>query len=143
ANAAIVLVKEASTSAARVASVSAVSVGPGLYRITLNSTDTDTLGTLVVFASVSGGLPFRYDTEIWQSTTHALYYGSADQIATSAIASAVVVEALADFDVATSADVSAIVSAVVQAVSMTSGSVSSLIHNVLVNYDVASSADVS
>ena len=44
ANTAIVLVKESSVSAARGATTSAVSVGPGMYRIVLNSTDTNTLG---------------------------------------------------------------------------------------------------
>lgn len=110
ANSAIVLVKEASTSAARNAGTSAASVGPALYRIVLNSTDTDTLGTLAVLASVSGGLPFRYDVEIWQSTTHALFYGTANQIATSAavsaITSTVAAQALSDYGALVSANLS-------------------------------------
>lgn len=162
ANNQIVLVKEGSVSAARSDATSAVSVGPGLYRIGLNATDTDTMGTLVVYVSASAALQYAINVEIWQAATHALYYGSAQQILTSAAASAIVSvgvnTALVNYDVASSADVSAIVSAVISGVlnsynvasagevasaGISSAGVSAIVQTALTNYDAATSADVS
>ena len=77
ANAAIVLIKEGSVSAARSNTTSAASVGPGMYRIGLDATDTNTLGTLTVYVSASAALQYAVDIEVWQSTTFKLFYGSA------------------------------------------------------------------
>src|SRR5690349_16459844 len=114
ANTQIVIVKEGSVSAARHDTTSATSVGPGLYRITLDATDTDTLGTIVVYVSASAALQYALQAEVWQSTTFKLFYGSADQIATSAgvsaIVTAVVKNVITNMDVATSTGVSALVS---------------------------------
>lgn len=162
ANAAIWIVKEASTSVARTATTSAASIAPGHYRIVLATADTDTLGELTIGVSASAALPYSKQVEVWQSTTWNLFFGSAEQILTSAAASVMVSvrvnAALVNYDVPTSADVSVVVagvltnydvptsadvSAIVQAVSMTSASVSTLIHTILVNYDVATSGDVS
>lgn len=133
ANDAVVLIQEGGASSQRSDTTSAASIGPGVYRVVLNASDTATLGQLDVLVSGSGALPWRETVKIWYAPTHALFYGSADQIATSAgvsaIVSVVVNQGLTDYDVATSADVSAIVSAVVS--------------GVLANYDVATSSDVS
>src|SRR5690242_1314237 len=110
ANNQIVLIKEGSVSAARSDGTSAVSVGPGMYRIGLNATDTNTLGTLTIYVSASAALQYAIDVEVWQSSTFKLFYGSADQIATSAavsaIVSVVVQGAINNSDLASSADVS-------------------------------------
>jgi hypothetical protein len=58
ANNQIVLIKEGSVSAARSDGTSAVSVGPGMYRIGLNATDTNTLGTLTIYVSASAALQY-------------------------------------------------------------------------------------
>src|SRR3990167_2911332 len=162
ANTAIVLIKESSTSAARVATTSALSVGPGFYRVVLNTADTDTLGTLTIIVSGSGAMLYSKDVEIWQSTTWNLYFGSADQILTSAAASAIVSvgvnAALVNYDVPTSADVSAIVSAVISGVlnsynvasagevasaGVNSAGISAIVQGAFANYDLPTSADVS
>ena len=152
ANTAIVLVKEASVSVARNATTSALSVGPGLYRIVLNTADSDTLGTLTIFVSGSAALSYAKDIDIWQSTTWALFFGSAEQILTSAAASAMVSvrvnAALVNYDVPTSADVSAITVGVLTNYDVpTSADISVMVsvgvHAALTNYDVPTSADVS
>lgn len=133
ANTAIVLIKENAASAARSQTTSAASIGPGMYRIVLNSADTNTLGTLTIVVSASACLPYAKDIEIWQAATHALYYGSADQVlgsaAVSVMVSVIVQAALVNYDVPTSADLSVAISVGVQAA--------------LTNYDVATSGDVS
>src|SRR3990167_10376283 len=162
ANTAIVLIKENGASAARGATTSAASVGPGMYRIVLNSTDTNTLGTLTVHVSGSGAMLYAKDIEIWQAATWALYYGSADQILGSAAASALVSvgvnAALVNYDVPTSANVSAIVSAVVSGVlnsynvasagevasaGVNSAGISAIVQGAFANYDLPTSADIS
>lgn len=131
ANNAIVIVKEASTSASRNATTSAASVGPALYRIVLNSTDTDTLGTLVIHVSVSGALPFRYEAEVWQSATHALFYGTTNQIATSAAVSAIVSGVLDSYNAASAGEV------------LTSSQVSVIAAQALSDYAALVSANLS
>ena len=89
ANTAIWVVKEAGVSTARSHATSALSVAPGTYRIPINTTDSDTLGTLYLFVSVSGALPWRSEIEIIQQPTMNLFFGSADAIATSAVVAGV------------------------------------------------------
>lgn len=151
-NDAIVLIPEGGASTARSDTTSAASIGPGMYRVVLNASDTATLGQLDVLVSGSGAMLFRETVQIWQSPTHALFFGSADTIATSAGVSAIVTvavaQALSDYDVASSADVSAIVTvAVAQALSdrqvPSSAAVSGIVIQALTDYDVPTSADVS
>ena len=87
-NDAIVLVK-GGVSANRSNTTSAASVGPGMYRVVLNSTDTNTLGEMTVIVSGSGAMLFSRHVDIWQIPTYNLYYGSADGIATSAVVAGV------------------------------------------------------
>ena len=156
ANNQIVLIKEGSVSVGRSDTTSAVSVGPGMYRIGLNATDTNTMGTLIVYVSASAALQYAERAEVWQSTTYKLFYGSADQIATSAAVSQIVSavgslvagRALTDYDAATSSDISAIVTAVVNNVFTlrqvpSSAAVSGIVVQALSDYDVASSSDIS
>src|SRR5688572_483444 len=152
ANNQIVLIKEGSVSAARSDGTSAVSVGPGMYRIGLNATDTNTLGTLTIYVSASAALQYAIDAEVWQSTTYKLFYGSADQIATSAAVSAIVSvgvnTALVNRQVPTSAGVSGIViQALTDYQAVTSAGLSVQLsvraHNALVNYGVPTSAAMS
>lgn len=133
ANNQIVLVKEGSVSVARSDVVSATSVAPGMQRISLNATDTNTLGTLTIWVSASAMMPYAKQIEVWQSGTWNMFYGSADHIlgsvGASVLISTLVNRGLTNYDVPTSADISAIVTVVVK--------------NVFTNMDVATSTGIS
>ena len=142
-NTAIVLIKENGVSAARGATTSALSVGPAMYRIVLNSADTNTLGTLTVHVSGSGAMLYAKDVEIWQQPTWALFYGSADAVAgsaamsamVSAVTSAVVSGVLNSYNVASAGEVAS--------AGINSAGISTIVQAALVAYDVPTSARVS
>ena len=157
ANNAIWIIKANGASANRGATTSAVSVAPGCYRVVLNSSDTNTLGPLTVGVSGSGAIYWRSDVDIIQKSTYDLFYGSADNVATSAVVAGVsaavagVSAAVAGVSAAvlTSAEVSVIAKQALDdygantVTPLTSAGLSAQVDTALDNYGVATGAQVA
>lgn len=70
ANTDIKLWKAGATTLANKNSGGATHISNGLYYATLDATDTDTLGPLVIFVHVAGALPIRLECRVMQSNVY-------------------------------------------------------------------------
>lgn len=80
ANTDIKLWKMGATSLANKNSGGATHISGGIYHATLDATDTDTLGAMIAFVSVSGALPIKVEFEIVSANVYDALIGGTDYL---------------------------------------------------------------
>lgn len=78
ANTDIKLWKMGATSLANKNSGGATHISGGIYHATLDATDTDTLGAMIAFVSVSGALPIKVEFEVVSANVYDALIGGTD-----------------------------------------------------------------
>jgi len=98
ANTDIKLWKTGATTLADKNSGGATNISGGIYYATLDATDTDTLGPMVIFVHVSGALPLRVECDVLPANVFDARYGSdklqvhVDEITASLITSTAIAD---------------------------------------------------
>jgi len=86
ANTDIKIWKYGTTTLANKNSGGATHISTGIYQCTLDATDTDTVGSLVIFIHVAGGLPVRLECQVLEEDIFdAMFAASADAFDSSAL----------------------------------------------------------